>query len=228
MFEVNLPSDFEESGDSVEQKKNFSSSSYTSTSEGDRQEVGDSDNDGESVGVFAAKTKIYRDEGGNRLSKIQENETYDRDAILRRLANFENSYLLKYVTKTERLRENAASKDFLETSERRNINRENTDDENPQSRVERLRKALQAVPDSMLHFLAGANRPGDCGRPSDLKPDWLDEEKLRRGQKFAQDYMFPVYCATGFSVFALYSFEDSLKPVIITGKSITPFASFKR
>ncbi|XP_046748364.1 uncharacterized protein LOC124412498 [Diprion similis] len=91
-----------------------------------------------------------------------------------------------------------------------------------------LQEALQGVPDSILHLMTGWTRPGDCGRPADQKPDWLDMEKLRRGQKFAENHMYAIFFQDMISLFIIFSLEDSLKPLIMTGKSSTPYTAFKR
>lgn len=155
-------------------------------------------------------------------------EFYDREAILNKLADLENFDMLKYVMKNERVKEKVAYEESSERYEPRNANPGKTVEENKRSRVASLRKALEAVPDSMLHVMTGTDRPVDCSRPSDQKPDWLDDKKLLRGQKFAQDHLFPVYNAEIISLFAFYNFTDGFKPIIITGKSSTPFLAFKR
>ncbi|XP_046748835.1 uncharacterized protein LOC124412762 [Diprion similis] len=145
----------------------------------------------------------------------ESNETYDRETILLNLATDE--HLRTYILKQEN----------PEISMTRRTSRP-TENECRETVTEELRKVLIAVPDTMLHLLTGWTKPADCGRPADQKPDWLDMEKLRRGQKFAQDHSFSIYIAEILSWFATYTFQSSLNPVIITGKTSSPFAAFKR
>lgn len=167
-----------------------------------------------------ARPNTPSDDGDvNREIKLFEhglNGRYDREALLYELANSENPEIFKLV----------------ETFERRKRISNNSEDrcsiECQKLKVERLRESLQALPDSLLHLYTGVNRNGDCGRPSDRKPDWLDPEKFRQGQKFAQDHSFSVHFAELISLFALLSFQDTLKPVIVAGEVSTPFAAFKR
>ncbi|KAL7291963.1 hypothetical protein TKK_0014251 [Trichogramma kaykai] len=63
---------------------------------------------------------------------------------------------------------------------------------------------------------------------NEKKPSWFDQEKFDRGQKFAQDHIFSVLFVNIHALFMAFSFYDSLKPIIATGKSSTPFTSFKR
>ncbi|XP_051169218.1 uncharacterized protein LOC127286717 isoform X2 [Leptopilina boulardi] len=90
------------------------------------------------------------------------------------------------------------------------------------------KNALKILPDDMLLLIVASNFEGDCGRTPDEKPNWLDMEKFKRGQKFAMDYFFAVSYAQLLSLFILFSFEDGLKPLIFTGKSSTPYTAFKR
>lgn len=179
-------------------------------------------------GADSSKQEVYDNVNNKGSSKAQANKFYDREAILYKLANLADVDILKYVMNDEKVREIVTSEDSLLSFEPRNINQEDTDDVYLQSRIGIIRKALHAVPDSLLHIMTGLGHPVDCGPLSNLKPDWFDEEKLRRGQKFAQDHIFSVFYAELISALALYSFEDSIKPFIITGKSATPFVSFKR
>ncbi|XP_046748055.1 uncharacterized protein LOC124412324 [Diprion similis] len=145
-------------------------------------------------------------------------ETYDREAILRKLAGDEclRKYLLNSARESRK----------TETPETKAF--EESDGECLESVVEELREFLKLVPDRLLHMMTGLSRPGDCGRPADQKPDWLDMEKLRRGQKFARDHKFSLYIADMFSVMCAYTFHDTLKLIILTGQSSTPFTAFKR
>lgn len=84
------------------------------------------------------------------------------------------------------------------------------------------------LPESLITVTAGMMVPGDCGRPSDEVPDWLDREKFARGQRFARENMFGIYFGELLSLYTLFSFHDGLKPMIMTGKSSVPYTAFKR
>ncbi|XP_024943437.1 uncharacterized protein LOC107270262 [Cephus cinctus] len=93
---------------------------------------------------------------------------------------------------------------------------------------ETLEKSCRILPHDLLQSLSGFLLPGDCGRAKTDRPSWLDMDKFLRGQKFAQDHLFGVYFAELLSLFALFSFRDGLKPMIVTGKSSTPYTAFRR
>ncbi|XP_046748354.1 uncharacterized protein LOC124412496 [Diprion similis] len=214
-------SDFEELGDVASSKRIFSSS------DGERTEIDDSDNDSGFVGVSQGSL----DRLDTVTPEVPCGETsgsspYDRDAILYDLASSDSSWQARFIAGVERMKNGGVkSADSLVNFEQ---DVANLTEECRESMMEKLREASKAIPDSMLHLCTGRNRPGDCGRPSDVKPEWLDMEKLRRGQKFAQEHMFPIYFSEMLSLFALFSFEDGLKPLIMTGRSSTPFTAFKR
>ncbi|KAG8038467.1 hypothetical protein G9C98_006163 [Cotesia typhae] len=90
------------------------------------------------------------------------------------------------------------------------------------------RKAFPKVPESLITLTVGMTVDGDSGRSIDEEPEWLDREKFARGQKFAQDYLFGVFFSILFALFGLYSFEEGLNSLIITGKSSEPYTAFKR
>ncbi|XP_033217306.1 uncharacterized protein LOC117173045 [Belonocnema kinseyi] len=91
-----------------------------------------------------------------------------------------------------------------------------------------LKMQLPDTPDSLADLMIGIAFDGDCGRSPEERPDWLDMEKFKRGQKFGRDYAFGLAYSQMLSLFVLFSFEDALKPLIITGKSSTPYTAFKR
>lgn len=84
-------------------------------------------------------------------------------------------------------------------------------------------------PRSLKFLTVGSTIVGDCGRPANAPvPDWLDREKFARGQRFATNNLASVFLAELLSLVGLFSFENGLKPLIITGKSSDPFTAFKR
>ncbi|XP_046625478.1 uncharacterized protein LOC124307627 [Neodiprion virginianus] len=157
--------------------------------------------------------------GIDAMKSSSATKTYDREAILRKLAG--DNCMRKYLLNSAR-----ESQAKIETPETKAF--EESEDERLESVVEELREFLKAIPDGLLHMMTGMSRPGDCGRPADRKPDWLDMEKLRRGQKFAREHNFSLYLAEMVSVMCAYTFRDTLKLMILTGKSSTPFTAFKR
>nr|XP_046488049.1 uncharacterized protein LOC124221784 isoform X1 [Neodiprion pinetum] len=157
--------------------------------------------------------------GIDAMKSSSATKTYDREAILRKLAG--DKCLRKYLLNSAR---EAQAK--IETSETKTF--EKSEDERLESVVEELREFLKAIPDGLLHMMTGMSRPGDCGRPADRKPDWLDMEKLRRGQKFARDHNFSLYLAEMLSLMCTYTFQDTLKLMILTGKTSTRFTAMKR
>lgn len=60
------------------------------------------------------------------------------------------------------------------------------------------------------------------------KPDWLDEEKFKRGQKFARDYAVCVTFSEMLSLYILFAQKGSLGPLVSTGKSDCPYSAFVR
>lgn len=90
------------------------------------------------------------------------------------------------------------------------------------------REAFPNVPASLVTLTVGLTVDGDSGTSIDEIPEWLDREKFARGQKFAQDNIFGIFFSILLTLFGLYSFEDGLNPLIITGKSSEPYTAFKR
>lgn len=103
-----------------------------------------------------------------------------------------------------------------------------TDEKRYKYLLANVQKYIPNFPKSLLFLLQGMKYRGDCGPKSMEKPFWLDMEKFRRGQKFAQDYMVPIFFANLLSLFGIFAFEHSLKPLILSKKSHTPYLAFKR
>ncbi|XP_034937805.1 uncharacterized protein [Chelonus insularis] len=83
-------------------------------------------------------------------------------------------------------------------------------------------------PESLRIITAGFLFSEDIGRLPDQVPEWLDREKFARGQKFARDNLFGIFFAEYLALFLLFSFDDGLKPMILTQKSSEPYTAFKR
>ncbi|CAG2053113.1 unnamed protein product [Timema podura] len=84
------------------------------------------------------------------------------------------------------------------------------------------------IPQYLQLLIEGTSVCGDSKNARDTKPDWLDLEKFRRGQKFAQDYLFGLVFAEMLTLLGLFSFPDSLQPLIFTRSSDTPFKNIDR
>ncbi|EFN70543.1 hypothetical protein EAG_13524 [Camponotus floridanus] len=85
----------------------------------------------------------------------------------------------------------------------------------------------QIFPKSLRSILPATFEDGDCGRPANDRPEWLDMNKFYRGQQFGLRY----FCAISISLMSLplsFSFADGLKPLILSQKSNTPYNAFKR
>ncbi|XP_014474906.1 PREDICTED: uncharacterized protein LOC106744544 [Dinoponera quadriceps] len=89
-------------------------------------------------------------------------------------------------------------------------------------------KYFPNIPASLRFILPGIFKEGDCGRSASERPDWLDMDKFRRGQKFAQNYFFGICAAQIMSLFFIFNYVDGLKTLILSRKSDTPYRAFKR
>lgn len=122
--------------------------------------------------------------------------------------------------------------DFLEYYEKEllkgNENAESNVEQERDLMIKKLGMVFKELPDCLLEMIIASVRCGDCGRPADETPDWLDMDKFRRGQKFARDHLAGVYLAEMMSLFQLFSFKDGLRPLVVSRKSHTPYLAFKR
>ncbi|XP_058810846.1 uncharacterized protein LOC131675748 [Phymastichus coffea] len=95
--------------------------------------------------------------------------------------------------------------------------------------VEKFTEYYSSVmPKSLIELSASVFFDGDSGTSIDAKPDWLDIDKFRRGQKLASDQLFGMFYANLLSLFTMFCFEDGLRPLIFTNASSTPYTAFKR
>ncbi|XP_069679178.1 uncharacterized protein [Periplaneta americana] len=86
----------------------------------------------------------------------------------------------------------------------------------------------EQLPNYLNILLEGMHVCGDSRLPMESKPEWFDMKKFCRGQFIAMKYFFGLVFAEMLSLFMLLSFPDGLSPLIFTGKSDTPFKSFRR
>ncbi|XP_011690431.1 PREDICTED: uncharacterized protein LOC105451581 [Wasmannia auropunctata] len=83
------------------------------------------------------------------------------------------------------------------------------------------------VPKSLLDLIPATFRPGDCQSSMQI-PEWLDMDKYRRGQKFVRENFAALFIAKILGVIHVYSFNEFIKPIIISKGSHTPYLGFKR
>jgi hypothetical protein len=122
----------------------------------------------------------------------------------------------------------------LESNFRRNsqiINSGTTAGESESSKIEENcenGKTDSVLPEYLKIVLDGMDACGDSGCPLDAKPEGFDLDKFRRGQRVAMRYLFGLLLAETLSLLMILSFPGSLRSLIFTKKSDTPYKSFKR
>ncbi|XP_025269874.1 uncharacterized protein LOC105252460 [Camponotus floridanus] len=89
-------------------------------------------------------------------------------------------------------------------------------------------KYFPNIPESLRFILPATFEDGDCDRPANKIPDWLDMSKFYRGQQFALRYFCTLSISNLMSLLMIFSFADGLKPLILSQKSNTPYRAFKR
>lgn len=90
-----------------------------------------------------------------------------------------------------------------------------------------LSKFYPNVPESLLEFIPAFFCQEDCDRSPVEKPEWLDMDKYRKGQKFVQDYFLAINVTAPLALISFYTFR-SLNAIILNGNSHTPCLAFKR
>lgn len=91
-----------------------------------------------------------------------------------------------------------------------------------------LNKTNSLLPEYLNVLLEGMDVCGDSRCPLGSKPEWLDLDKFRKGQRIAMKYLFGLVLAEMLSLMMIFSYPNGVQPLIFTGKSDTPFKSFKR
>jgi len=84
------------------------------------------------------------------------------------------------------------------------------------------------VPKSLLHLIPACFYEGDCGQSPIEIPKWLDMNKYRRGQKFVRENYAALLFAKVMGLIHVFSFEDFLRPLIMSKRSYTPYLAFER
>lgn len=103
-----------------------------------------------------------------------------------------------------------------------------TNEERYEHVMENLKIYFPNLPDSLSFFIPATLYRGDCGRSSTDRPSWLDMDVFRRGQTFARQHIFSIIFSSLLSLFEIFAFTDSLKPLILNQQSHTPFLALKR
>jgi len=86
------------------------------------------------------------------------------------------------------------------------------------------------VPKSLLDFIPAyfcGIIEEDCDQSPIKIPEWLDMNKYRRGQKFVRENYASLIIVKILGLMHVYSFEDFLRPLIISKRTQIPLA-FKR
>lgn len=86
----------------------------------------------------------------------------------------------------------------------------------------------QQLPIDLQHYLKGTGEPLPDDYSMPPIPDWLDIERVKRGQAFALKYMYGLNYADSLSLIFLLSSPDGLKPLIFTERSHTTQLARKR
>lgn len=89
-------------------------------------------------------------------------------------------------------------------------------------------KICKDLPKSIVSLIPGAIYFGTAPRSLTEIPKWLDMEKFRKGQQFAKENCSMIWLSLLYGINLIYFFEDGLRPMLMTGKSNTPYAGFKR
>lgn len=86
------------------------------------------------------------------------------------------------------------------------------------------------LPQDLKEYLGALDEhlPNDYMVPIDIKPTWLNIEKCKQGQKFAQQYYFGLNYAEMISLYLLFLDHENLGVLIYTQKSHTPYKAFQR
>lgn len=91
-----------------------------------------------------------------------------------------------------------------------------------------VNKSNSELPEYFNTLSEGMTICGDSRCSVYKKPEWFDVDKFRKGQHIAMKYLFGLVLAEMLSLMMIFSNPPSLQPLIFTGKSNTPFKSFKR
>nr|XP_012225824.1 PREDICTED: LOW QUALITY PROTEIN: uncharacterized protein LOC105674220 [Linepithema humile] len=81
---------------------------------------------------------------------------------------------------------------------------------------------------SLLEYIPAFFHQGDCNRSLVEIPKWLDIDKYRKGQKFVSENFAAIIMGKLIGLIHIYTFNDSLKPVIIGGHGHTLDLGYKR
>ncbi|KAL6428388.1 hypothetical protein ACFW04_008581 [Cataglyphis niger] len=91
-----------------------------------------------------------------------------------------------------------------------------------------LSKFYPNVPETLLKFIPALFCQPNFDRSPLEVPEWLNIDKYRRGQKFVRKNYVSIIIIKLVGLIHVYSFNDDLKPIIIGGRSHTPYLGFER
>lgn len=91
-----------------------------------------------------------------------------------------------------------------------------------------LSKFYPNVPETLLKFIPASFCQPNFDRSPLEVPEWLNIDKYRRGQKFVRENYVSIIVIKLVGLIHVYSFNDDLKPIIIGGRSHTPYLGFER
>jgi hypothetical protein len=128
---------------------------------------------------------------------------------------------------TRRLNSDIKNDDVIEESEKSVVDSEYSKTEEKYFKSD-VNKTNSILPEYLNELLEGMDVCGDSRCPVDSKPEWIDLDKFRTGQRIAMKYLFGLVLAEMLSLMMIFSYPNGLQPLIFTGKSTTPFKSFKR
>lgn len=91
-----------------------------------------------------------------------------------------------------------------------------------------ISKFYPNVPKTLVQYVPANFHQLNFDRSSVEVPEWLDMNKYRRGQKFVRENNFAIGISNLLGLILIYSFEETLKPIIIGGHGHTMELALKR
>ncbi|XP_012225825.1 uncharacterized protein [Linepithema humile] len=93
---------------------------------------------------------------------------------------------------------------------------------------ENITQFFPNVPQSLLNMIPAFYRQINCELSPVEKPTWMDMDKYHRGQRFVRDHYASIVVIKIVGIIHLCTFNDFLKPMIMSKRSETPYLGFKR
>lgn len=91
-----------------------------------------------------------------------------------------------------------------------------------------IAKFLPNVPKSLLNLSLASFHRLNYDRPMEKLSQWMDMDKYRRGQAFVREYYTSIMIGQMLSFIYTLSFEDCLKPIILSEHAHTLYLGFKK